>query len=71
MSTSMMSSGSAGFTVPGSSGSPSSYTSEPPLNAYIERTLKGVEDFARREPWVFATWMFGLGFVLGWKLKPW
>ena len=27
--------------------------------------------FAREKPGVVALWCLGVGFVLGWKLKPW
>lgn len=27
--------------------------------------------YAREKPDVAALWCFGLGFVIGWKLKPW
>ena len=27
--------------------------------------------YAREKPEVVALWAFGVGFVLGWKLKPW
>lgn len=27
--------------------------------------------YARERPGVVALWCLGLGFVLGWKLKPW
>jgi hypothetical protein len=27
--------------------------------------------YAREKPDVCALWCFGIGFVLGWKLKPW
>lgn len=30
-----------------------------------------VKQFARERPEVVALWAFGIGFVLGWKLKPW
>jgi hypothetical protein len=30
-----------------------------------------IEDYARREPVSLALWALGIGFVLGWKLKPW
>jgi hypothetical protein len=53
--------------VPGSRGA--SVAAEWP--AYIEKTMETIEDYARREPWTFAAWVFGVGFVLGWKLKPW
>jgi hypothetical protein len=42
---------------------------------WAESTLREVvdslEDYAHREPLKFAAWVFGIGFVLGWKLKPW
>jgi hypothetical protein len=62
---------STGLYFPGTAGSPASSNKEIPLHAYIERTMEGIEDYARREPWAFAAWVFGVGFVLGWKLKPW
>ncbi len=27
--------------------------------------------YAREKPDVAALWCFGIGFVIGWKLKPW
>lgn len=40
--------------------------------------LKPVEDigryltcYARQKPGTVALWCFGVGFILGWKLKPW
>lgn len=30
-----------------------------------------LREYAREKPEVVALWCFGLGFVLGWKLKPW
>jgi hypothetical protein len=33
--------------------------------------LERIKDYARDEPVKFALWSFGIGFVLGWKLKPW
>ena len=27
--------------------------------------------YAREKPEVAALWCFGIGFILGWKLKPW
>ena len=30
-----------------------------------------VKAYARQKPEVAALWCFGVGFVLGWKLKPW
>lgn len=28
-------------------------------------------DYAREQPEMAALWCLGIGFVLGWKLKPW
>lgn len=36
-----------------------------------EATLQSLRDYARERPEVVALWAFGLGFVLGWRLKPW
>jgi hypothetical protein len=33
--------------------------------------LDYVRDYAREKPEVAALWCFGIGFILGWKLKPW
>lgn len=30
-----------------------------------------LKDYARERPDVAALWCFGVGFILGWKLKPW
>jgi hypothetical protein len=30
-----------------------------------------LRDYARERPEVAALWCFGIGFILGWKLKPW
>lgn len=30
-----------------------------------------VKQYAREKPEVAALWCLGVGFVLGWKLKPW
>ena len=42
---------------------------------WAETTIRSVaetlEDYARENPLTFAAWAFGIGFVLGWKLKPW
>jgi hypothetical protein len=39
--------------------------------ATIRSTVDYIEDYARAKPLPFALWAFGIGFVLGWKLKPW
>lgn len=30
-----------------------------------------LREYARQKPDIVALWCFGIGFVLGWKLKPW
>ena len=34
-------------------------------------TADRLADFARENPLAFGLWAFGIGFVVGWKLKPW
>jgi hypothetical protein len=36
-----------------------------------EAALQFLQDYSRERPEVVAMWAFGIGFVLGWKLKPW
>jgi hypothetical protein len=50
---------------------PAGFSDDRASSSPITSTVRAIEDYARNEPWVFATWVFGLGFVLGWKLKPW
>ena len=65
-------SGSSNLYVPGSSGSSAAgAVSGPEVPAFLERAMASMEDYARAEPWAFAGWAFGIGFILGWKLKPW
>lgn len=33
--------------------------------------LEYLREYAREKPDVVALWCFGIGFILGWKLKPW
>jgi hypothetical protein len=33
--------------------------------------MQYVRDFVREKPETAALWCLGIGFVLGWKLKPW
>jgi hypothetical protein len=33
--------------------------------------LDYAKHYAREKPEVVAMWCFGIGFILGWKLKPW
>jgi hypothetical protein len=30
-----------------------------------------LKEYARERPEVAALWCFGIGFIIGWKLKPW
>lgn len=30
-----------------------------------------IQEYARNNPLAFGLWAVGIGFVLGWKLKPW
>jgi hypothetical protein len=30
-----------------------------------------LQEYSRARPEVVALWAFGIGFILGWKLKPW
>ena len=36
-----------------------------------EAALECFKEYARERPEVVALWAFGIGFVLGWKLKIW
>jgi hypothetical protein len=46
-----------------------------PEAPWMETTIRSVaeslEDYAREKPLQFAAWALGIGFILGWKLKPW
>jgi len=45
-----------------------------PLEACLQTTKSALEHFReyqRERPEIVALWCFGIGFVLGWKLKPW
>lgn len=33
--------------------------------------VKYVREYARQKPDVAALWCFGIGIVVGWKVKPW
>jgi len=36
-----------------------------------EAALQFLRDYSRERPETVAMWAFGIGFILGWKLKPW
>jgi hypothetical protein len=53
-----------------------SYQAEP--NQHSDHELRPLDDvfeylraYARERPEVMALTCFGIGFILGWKLKPW
>jgi hypothetical protein len=37
----------------------------------IKSALEHFQEYGRQRPEVVALWCFGIGFVLGWKLKLW
>ncbi len=37
----------------------------------IQDTIEYMKEYARENPEHAALWIFGAGFLLGWKLKPW
>jgi len=41
------------------------------LDHAIEDTMDEVRRYARENPTAFGLWALGIGFILGWKLKPW
>jgi len=41
------------------------------LESYANDAVDRIKQYARDEPVTFALWAFGIGFVLGWRLKPW
>lgn len=36
-----------------------------------QAALTFFREYAKERPEVVALWTFGIGFVVGWKLKPW
>lgn len=56
----------------------SEYTGDEPVETCCEGCQKLADDigaslkqYARDNPGSMALWCLGVGFVLGWKLKPW
>jgi hypothetical protein len=41
------------------------------LETLATDAFEKIKDYAKEEPVSFAFCAFGIGFVLGWKLKPW
>jgi len=45
--------------------------SQGPLESMAYDVLDSLKAYARDHPTSFGLWAVGIGFVLGWKLKPW
>jgi hypothetical protein len=41
------------------------------LDSMAHDVIDHLKDYAREHPAAFGLWALGIGFVLGWKLKPW
>ncbi len=41
------------------------------IESAASEILDRFKDYAREQPLAVACWAFGLGFVVGWRLKPW
>jgi hypothetical protein len=41
------------------------------LEGQAKDIVQHLTEYARENPTNAALWCFGIGFVLGWKLKPW
>ena len=41
------------------------------LEVMANDAVDRLKDYARENPTAVALWALGIGFVLGWKLKPW
>lgn len=55
-------------------GTASSYEKLPEYHQQMspsEAAMKFFKDYSRERPEVVALWCIGIGFILGWKLKPW
>jgi hypothetical protein len=37
----------------------------------VDDLVEYVTSYARQNPGTAALWCFGLGFIVGWRLKPW
>lgn len=59
-------------TQPASVGPYGPGTAEPFIKTEpLQDILAYLRDYAREKPDVAALWCFGVGFIVGWKLKPW
>lgn len=48
-----------------------SFPSMGSLERMASDALVRLTGYAREKPMTFGLWALGIGFVLGWKLKPW
>lgn len=55
---------------PTSYGSPSA-ASRQPESCEQASLVEHLKQFCQENPGTAAAWCFGIGFVLGWRLKPW
>ena len=62
--------GSASATRPGERTGPNPYLPES-VESSLEQGVTFVRECVRKHPEAAALWCLGIGFVLGWKLKPW
>lgn len=46
------------------------YEDHPPVKP-LDDMVDYVQEYARQKPAIAALWCLGIGFVLGWKIKPW
>ncbi len=42
-----------------------------PWESAATEVVDRLKKYARDEPIAFGAWAFGIGFLLGWRLKPW
>lgn len=54
-----------------SSGVRSTQSSLVHQESVVDAAMELFKEYSRERPEVVAMWAFGIGFVLGWKLKPW
>jgi hypothetical protein len=55
-------------TMPGNTSRPANALEE---HSPVEDLVEYLRDYAREKPEAAALWCLGVGFILGWKLKPW
>jgi hypothetical protein len=51
----------------GGHGGPSGHGEMQPMDDFVDY----LKTYARERPGVTALWCLGVGFIIGWKLKPW